>query len=111
MIVAVIGLGLIGGSLALAMKAKGIATTVVGVEANAANAAKALELGIVSEVVSLAEAVERAELIVIAVPVDAIPQLAIKVLNKVTDRQIVHKRTYFRAGPQGKGQGSRDKSG
>lgn len=89
MIVAVIGLGLIGGSLALAMKAKGIATTVVGVEANAANAAKALELGIVSEVVSLAEAVERAELIVIAVPVDAIPQLAIKVLNKVTDRQIV----------------------
>ena len=87
--VAVIGLGLIGGSFALAAKAKGIATDVVGVESSPLHAAKALELGLVDRVLPLAEAVEEADLIVIAVPVDAIPRLAIKILNRVTDRQIV----------------------
>lgn len=87
--VTVVGLGLIGGSFALALKAKGVATSVVGVEASAVNAAKALELGIVDSVQPLAEAVADAELIAIAVPVDVIPQIAIKVLNRVSDSQIV----------------------
>ena len=87
--VAVIGLGLIGGSFALALKAKGIATTVVGVEANPQHAAMAIELGIVDSVMPLQEAVAKAELIAIAVPVDVIPQVAIKVLNRVTESQIV----------------------
>ncbi len=87
--VAVIGLGLIGGSFALALKAKGIATTVVGVEANSQHVAMAIELGIVDSVMPLQEAVAEAELIAIAVPVDVIPQVAIKVLNRVTESQIV----------------------
>ncbi|MBQ4503681.1 MAG: prephenate dehydrogenase [Alistipes sp.] len=87
--VAVIGLGLIGGSFALALKAKGIATTVMGVEANPQHAAMAIELGIVDSVMPLQEAVAEAELIAIAVPVDVIPQVAIKVLNRVTESQIV----------------------
>lgn len=87
--VAVIGLGLIGGSFALALKAKGIATTVVGVEANPQHAAMAIELGIVDSVMPLQEAIAEAELIAIAVPVDVIPQVAIKVLNRVTESQIV----------------------
>ena len=87
--VTVVGLGLIGGSFALALKAKGLATSVVGVEASAVNAAKAIELGIVDSVQPFAEAVADAELIAIAVPVDVIPQIAIKVLNRVSDNQIV----------------------
>ena len=87
--VTVIGLGLIGGSFALALRAKGIATEVVGVEANPLHAAKALELGIADIVLPLAEAIEGSELIAIAVPVDAIPQLAVKILNRVTEHQIV----------------------
>ena len=87
--VTVIGLGLIGGSFALALRAKGIATEVVGVEANPLHAAKALELGIADSVLPLAEAIEGSELIAIAVPVDAIPQLAVKILNRVTENQIV----------------------
>ena len=82
-------MGLIGGSFALALKAKGIATTVVGVEANPQHAAMAIELGIVDSVMPLQEAVAEAELIAIAVPVDVIPQVAIKVLNRVTESQIV----------------------
>ena len=87
--VTVIGLGLIGGSFALALRAKGIATEVVGVEANPLHAAKALELGIADSILPLAEAIEGSELIAIAVPVDAIPQLAVKILNRVTEHQIV----------------------
>ena len=87
--VAVIGLGLIGGSFALALRAKGIAHDIVGVESNAKNADRALALGIVEEVLPLQEAICGADLIAIAVPVDAIPQIAIKVLNKVEPNQIV----------------------
>ena len=87
--VAVVGLGLIGGSFALALKDKSIASSVVGVEANAANAEAALSLGLVEAVLPLNEAVEGTDLVALAVPVDAIPQLAIKVLNRVTENQIV----------------------
>ena len=87
--VTVIGLGLIGGSFALALRAKGIATDIVGVESSPLHAAKALERGIVDSILPLAEAVEGAELIAIAVPVDVIPQLAVKILNRVTADQIV----------------------
>ena len=87
--VTVIGLGLIGGSFALALRAKGLATHLVGVEANPLHAAKALELGLVDSVLPLTEAVDGADLIAIAVPVDVIPQLAVKILNRVTENQIV----------------------
>lgn len=87
--VTVIGLGLIGGSFALALRAKSIATRLIGVEANPLHAAKALELGLVDSVLPLTEAVEGADLIAIAVPVDVIPQLAVKILNRVTENQIV----------------------
>ena len=87
--VAVVGLGLIGGSFALALKDKSIASSVVGVEANAANAEAALRLGLVEAVLPLNKAVDGADLVALAVPVDAIPQLAIKVLNRVTENQIV----------------------
>ena len=87
--VAVVGLGLIGGSFALALKDKSIASSVVGVEANAANAEAALRLGLVEAVLPLNKAVDGADLVALAVPVDAIPQLAIKGLNRVTENQIV----------------------
>lgn len=87
--VAVVGLGLIGGSFALALKDKNIASSVVGVEANAANAQTALRLGLVEAVLPLNEAIDGADLVALAVPVDAIPQLAIKALNRSTENQIV----------------------
>lgn len=87
--VSVVGLGLIGGSFALALRSKGIATELIGVESSPLHAAKALELGIVDSVLPLQQAIEGADLIAIAVPVDAIPQLAIKILNRVTPNQIV----------------------
>lgn len=89
MIVAIIGTGLIGGSLALCLRERGLAERVVGVERSAAHAARAVELGIVDEVVPFDEALRVAQLIVLATPVDSIPSLAVKALNKVADNQTV----------------------
>ena len=83
MIATVIGLGLIGGSFALALKDKGLADKVIGVDNNPANAAKALELGLADEVLPLEAAVDASDLVAIAIPVSAIPLLAVKILNRV----------------------------
>lgn len=87
--VCVIGLGLIGGSFALAVKKHSLAERIYGVDASPRNAAKALELGLVDEVIELDQASEVADLIAIATPVDTIPQIAIKLLNRVGDKQVV----------------------
>lgn len=87
--VCVIGLGLIGGSFALAVKKHSLAERIYGVDASPRNAAKALELGLVDEVIELDQASEVADLIAIATPVDTIPQIAIKLLNCVGDKQVV----------------------
>lgn len=87
--VCVIGLGLIGGSFALALRKHSLAERVYGVDASPHNAEKALELGLVEEIVEFDKATEVADIIAIATPVDTIPQLAIKLLNKASDKQIV----------------------
>ena len=87
--VCVIGLGLIGGSFALAVKKHSLAERVYGIDASPRNAKKALELGLVDEIVEFDNIVEVADLIAIATPVDTIPQLAIKLLNRVSSEQVV----------------------
>ena len=83
------GLGLIGGSFALALRDRGIADEILGVEKSDENAAEALQLGLADRIVTLEEGVPQADLVVLATPVDTIPLMAIKALNHVTDRQVV----------------------
>lgn len=85
--VAVIGLGLIGGSLALEMK-KRFQWTVLGIDANDFNASKALELGIVDEIISFSS-INRADVVVLAIPVNHAPQLALDVLDAVKEDALV----------------------
>ena len=74
--VAVIGVGLIGGSFALGLKAAGACRTVVGVGRNPDNMRLATELGIIDEVESDAAVAARgADLILVATPVAQFPQL------------------------------------
>ena len=87
--ICIIGLGLIGGSFALALRRHSLVERVFGVDASPANAEKALELGLVDEIVEFDRAAEVADIIAIATPVDAIPQLAIKLLNRLSNEQIV----------------------
>lgn len=86
---AVIGIGLMGGSFALSLRNKGIAREIIGVDSSAAHRETALEMGIVDRFADLDRAVAQADLIVIATPVDSIPMIAVKVLNKINPAQVV----------------------
>lgn len=88
MTVTVVGIGLIGGSFALALKDKGIAKKVIGVEANEEHKRKALALRLVDEVKDLDESIKESDLIFLAVPVDAATALLPAILDKV-DKQVV----------------------
>jgi prephenate dehydrogenase len=89
MVVTVIGVGLIGGSMALALKENGIAKKVIGVGRSAASIEKAIELGIIDEALSLEEAVKQSDLIYVSIPVDATIPVMIQVMDMVTGKQIV----------------------
>ena len=67
--VVIIGVGLIGGSFARALRAAGAAGTIVGVGRSAEAMARALELGIVDQVATIEEAMRGADLVLIAAPV------------------------------------------
>lgn len=88
MTVTVVGIGLIGGSFALALRDKGIAKRVIGVESNEEHKRKALSLRLVDEMKDLDEAINESDLIFLAVPVDAATALLPSILNKV-DKQVV----------------------
>jgi prephenate dehydrogenase len=89
MTAAVIGIGLIGGSLALALKEKGLATTVIGVEANPEHQQKALERSLVDEILPLEEAVAQAQLVILSVPVNALVDMMPRILDLVTTQVIM----------------------
>ena len=89
MTVTIVGIGLIGGSLALAMKEKGLAQKVIGVEANEEHREKALELGLVDVLMELEEAIKESDLIVLATPVNAVVRLLPDILDKISNKQIV----------------------
>jgi prephenate dehydrogenase len=72
---AVIGVGLIGGSLALALKRAGAVQRVVGVGRSQANLDEALRLGLIDAAVSLEEAAGEADAIFIATPVAQMPRI------------------------------------
>ena len=70
--IAVIGLGLIGGSLAKAAKQTGFAAQTIGYSLNLAEVKLGVELGVVDFAAStVKEAVEHADIVVVAVPVKA----------------------------------------
>ena len=86
--VAIIGVGLIGGSLALQLNEKGLAAGIIGVEADPEHAKKALNLRLVDEVRNLGEAIKEADVIILAIPVDKLVRVLPEVLDRV-DHQIV----------------------
>ena len=87
--VTIIGVGLIGGSFALALKDKGIAKNIIGITRSESSAKKAIELGLIDEALPLKEAVEKSDLIYVSIPVDVTIPTILQVLDLVNDKQIV----------------------
>ena len=79
--VGIIGLGLIGGSMAIDLRRRGFADGIAGVESDGVNAAAAVKIGLVDRILTLEECVAESDIIVLAVPVGA----AVKMLPQVLD--------------------------
>ena len=67
--VVVFGVGLIGGSFALALKAAGVAKRIIGLGRNQANLQRAIKLGVIDEASEDPAVVAEADLVLIATPV------------------------------------------
>ncbi len=69
--VTIIGLGLIGGSMAIALRKAGIASELIGIDLNTENAKKAIELKLVDRILPEDEALSIADLVILAIPVNS----------------------------------------
>ena len=87
--VGIIGLGLIGGSMALDLKRRGFAREVLGVERDTVAAEAARTIGLVDEVVSYEDCIRRADIIVVAVPVGAAVKMVPDILDRFVPEKIV----------------------
>jgi prephenate dehydrogenase len=85
----IVGVGLISGSFSLALKERGLVRNVIGVSRTAASIEKAIELGLIDEALPLDEAVEKSDLIYVAIPVDVTVPVMRQVMDRITDKQIV----------------------
>lgn len=87
--ITLIGVGLIGGSMALKLKAKGFASYVFGVDQNENHLLEAKKLGIIDEIATLEYAVNNSDFIIIAIPVDAAKKVLPKVLDLSNQQQTI----------------------
>ncbi len=88
MIISIIGIGLIGGSLAITLKENGFASHIIGSDIQQENLDKAIRRRLIDEDLPMEEAIAKADLIILSTPVDAMLKLLPKILDLV-DQQIV----------------------
>lgn len=86
--VQIIGVGLIGGSFALAIKSAFPEAEISGSDADEKNLKKAKELRIIDKLASI-EDVQNADVVLVAVPVDAATKVVSRVLDLVGDNTLV----------------------
>jgi len=84
--IVVFGLGLIGGSIALALKNK--SRTFIGVDVDEKHARQAINIGIVDKIGTIND-VTNADVVIIAVPVNFAPNLAVKILDNIAKKTLV----------------------
>ncbi len=87
---AIFGVGMIGGSVALALKRHQRVGHVIGVGRSRANLEKALQLGVIDQIIDAPlPAVEQADVILLATPVNTIAGLFQKILPALDQSKIV----------------------
>lgn len=85
----IIGLGLIGGSIAIDLRKAGIATELTGIDRNAEHAEKARALNLVDAIDADGKSISTADLIVIAIPVSVLSQLLPNILDSIKKDAVV----------------------
>ncbi|HFC00169.1 MAG TPA: prephenate dehydrogenase [Phaeodactylibacter sp.] len=89
MTITIIGVGLIGGSMAISLKENGFAKRIIGVDANPNNLDKAIRRRLIDEDMDLENAVKISDLIIISIPVNAMLQILPKVLDLVSTQVVM----------------------
>ena len=87
--ITLVGVGLIGGSIALKLKKNGFASHIFGVDQNEIHLNEAKNLGIIDEISSLENAISNSELIILAIPVDSTTKLLPQILNLISPDQTI----------------------
>jgi prephenate dehydrogenase len=87
--IAVLGLGLLGGSVALAARSRGVASRVVGAARRAETRKLALSRGAVDEILDFEAAVADAEVVVLATPLFAMGEIAARVAPALAPGAVV----------------------
>jgi len=88
--IGIIGIGLIGGSIAKEIKTKSLGTVqVYGVESNRLHAEKVKQLNLVDELLSAEQLFEKVDVIILATPVNVIKDQIVDLLNKVKADQVI----------------------
>ena len=86
----IIGVGLIGGSLALALKRKQACGEIIGCGRNIENLEQAIELNIIDRYsTDLAEAVQNADVVMVAVPLGMMAQVFQTIQPHLSDKTII----------------------
>jgi len=86
MVVTIVGVGLIGGSMAISLIESGFADKVIGVDASQSHIDMALRRKIIHDALSLEEAVNQSDLVIVSTPVDIMISLIPEILNVVQDQ-------------------------
>jgi prephenate dehydrogenase len=86
--IAIVGVGLIGGSLAIQLHEKKISSRLIGVDNIEEHQRKAIELELVDEIMNLDDAIAASEVVILAIPVDKLVELLPSIMNRI-DNQIV----------------------
>ena len=86
--VTIVGLGLIGGSIARDLRSQ-INVSVSGVDSNIDHQIMATELGLVHEVLDINMGIRKADVIILAIPVDKIESILPEVLDMIDGTQVV----------------------
>lgn len=87
--IAIVGVGLIGGSAAIRLRETQQYDRIIGVDKSEANRKKALQLNLVDEFLTLDEAIEQCKVIILTVPVDAIVELTPYLLDRISNQVVI----------------------
>jgi prephenate dehydrogenase len=87
--VTIIGLGLIGGSMALDIRKAGMATELIGVDIHSKHIQEAQGLGLVDRVLAEDKALSIADLVILAIPVNTLGALLPSILDSIRDNTVV----------------------
>jgi prephenate dehydrogenase len=83
MTIAVVGIGLIGGSMAIDLRKRGFANKIIGVDCNRQHQNIALLCGLVDETDTLENAINKSDLIILCTPVDSNCSMLPQILDNI----------------------------